>query len=103
MKLTNTGKAIAYSAPCLLGFLILAYVYCCPGLARIPNVWNLIFGRYLFLACLLGGTVTAILGLTFLQSKWEEFDPVFKTMAATVNLAWLGMVVFIVIGMHVHH
>jgi hypothetical protein len=100
MSLPNWARAVALSVPSLVGLLILAYAYGAPGLARVPSGWNIFVGRYLLLACLLGGTVTAIFGLAFLKRAWDELDPVLKTMTMVINLGWLAMVLYIVLHGH---
>jgi hypothetical protein len=99
MKLTNTSRVIALTVPGILGLLILAYSYCCPGLARIPNETNVVLGR-VFTACFLGGTITSVLALAFLHSKWHALEGIFKTMFMVLNLGWLSAVIYIALKMH---
>jgi hypothetical protein len=99
MTLTDHKKVIALTLPGIVGLLILAYDYCCPGLVRIPNELNLILGR-IFAACFMGGAVSSVFALTFLHSKWDALDGIFKTMFMVLNLGWLGAIVYIALKVH---
>jgi hypothetical protein len=103
MNVTNEKKIIALTFPAMVGYLILAYDYACPGLARLPTVWNEFIGRGLFTACFLGGAVTSFLGLVVLQSCWEKLGQMFKAMFMLLNLGWLGAVIYLAVQMHELH
>jgi hypothetical protein len=96
----DVKKVVALSGPGVLGFLILAYSYCCPGLAVIPNEWNYLVERVLFMACFFGGAVTSVLALACLKSRWDELEGMFKAGMMMVNLAWIGTVIFLALHYH---
>jgi hypothetical protein len=100
MTLPDRNKILALTAPGVVGLLILAYDYCCPGLAGLPNTANYVIGHLIFAACFIGGAITSVLAMAALQRRWDKLENIFKTLALVVNLCWLVAVIYIAVQMH---